>query len=517
MPARVNFTQVFERSPNPYMLLDRELRYVAANAAYLAATRRSLDQLLGKCLFDVFPNDPSDLANDSAERLRESLRKVIRTGEPDVLPLIPYSVAPHGDEVEVRYWSATHTPLLDAAGAVEFVLQHTVDVTDVARHGASRAADEAGVLHRANRIQEENRSLQRLESELAAQLERERFLAESIPQQVWTATPDGRLESVNRRVTEYFGMEAEAVLGVGWQALLHPDDVEACLARWRQSLASGEDYEVEFRLRRRDGAYRWHLGRASAFHDARGRIVKWFGTNTDVDEVKRARDELQARSELDRQLIGIVSHDLRNPLNAIGMGVSLLNSGPLDDPQRRIVQRMLSSFERASRLIRDFLDFTQARVSGQFPIARAGANIRQIAHQICDEVQSLYPGRTCVVEHTGREEGNWDPDRLAQLVGNLVSNAFQHSTPDGEVRVRSEGRADGMVVSVHNEGEPIPEQDLARLFQPFERGSEATTSTSRNVGLGLYICQQIVAAHGGTMSVESSRDAGTTFTFRLPY
>ena len=498
MVLTIDFQALFERSPNAYMLLDRDFRYVAANAAYLEVTGSRLGDLLGRPLFDVFPNDPGNPDNESARLLRASFERVLKTGEADVIALIPYRVSRTGDQpgAEFRYWSATHIPILDESGAPAFLLQHAVEVTE---------------------LQALKASPQRLQSEIAAQAERHRFLTESIPQQVWTAGPGGALDLVNRRVTEYFGTTEAEMLGAGWQSRIHPLDLDACIARWTHSLATGDDYEIEFRLLRADGTYRWHLGRAHPFRDTEGRVVKWFGTNTDMDDVKRTRDELQARSVLDRQLIGIVSHDLRNPLNAIGIGAALLKRGPLSDQQVKIVDRMMSSFERAGRLIRDFLDFTQARVSGRFPLTPSEANIRDIAQQVCDEVHPLYAGRHCRVEHSGREIGAWDPDRLTQLMGNLVSNALQHTPPGGTVTVRTEGGAEALVCSVHNSGEAIPEAEQSRLFRPFQRGKDAPASAAGNVGLGLYISQQITEAHGGTISVQSSPAAGTTFVFRLPY
>lgn len=628
------------------MLLDRDFRFVAANAAYLEVTGARLSDLLGRPVLEVFPNDPANHDNDSARRVRASLTKVVRTAAPDVLALIPYRVPRNDAEAEAgesRYWSATHTPILDASGAVAFILQHTVDVTALQspRQGSEPPQIAAGLFDRAQRVQEDNRALdaarrhlteifeqapgfvsflrgpdyvfeianaaygqlighrdivgrklkdalpelagqgffelldqvretgqsvvgrgsrvllqrrpesgpdelfvdfifqpilgeggsvtgvlvqghditaqKRLEAELAGQVERERFLAQSIPQQVWTSLPDGTLDFVNRQVTEYFGTNEADVLGAGWQSKIHHDDIAECLSRWRRALDTGEDYEVEFRLRRADGSWRWHLGRARAFRDVDGAIVKWFGTNTDMDELTRARDELRARSEMDRHLIGIVSHDLRNPLNAIGIGASLLKRGPLDPQQDKIVDRMMASFERAGRLIRDFLDFTQARVSGSIPVRATRADLREIAEQVCEEVQPMYPDYRYRVECTGRQTGQWDPDRMAQLIGNLVSNAFQHSPPGGLVSVVSAGGDTRHVMSVHNAGAPIPDADRERLFRPFERGRDAGGSKDRSIGLGLYISESIVRAHGGTIEAASSRADGTTFTVTLPY
>ncbi len=131
----------------------------------------------------------------------------------------------------------------------------------------------------------------RVEATLREAQEQQRLLTEAIPQQVWTARPDGGLDFVNGRVVEYFGRSREENIGSGWLGVVHPDDVATAVERWTGALASGQPYEVEFRLRRADGVYRWHLGRALPLHDASGAVVKWFGTNTDITDRKRAEGE----------------------------------------------------------------------------------------------------------------------------------------------------------------------------------------------------------------------------------
>jgi PAS domain S-box-containing protein len=666
MAPPVDFEALFELSPNPYMLLDRQLKYVAANRAYLSVTGRRLEELLGRDIFEVFPNDPADPDNQSATQLRQSFERVLGTGETDVIAFIRYRLPASsgaGGDVEDRVWSATHVPIRGGDGRVAHILQHTVDVTELqnlrlAARQATPAGDleqmGAGVLRRAREVQETNLSLvdertrlqqlfqqapgfmaylrgpdhvieiandgyrqlvgpreilgktvrealpelkdqeyfnilervfrtgepfvgdnmrvllqhepgaapaevflnfvyqpilgdrsrtlgilvlghditqqrqqeserdallvreQQARSAAEAAEERQRFLAESIPQQVWTARPDGQLDFVNGRVVEYFGMPAEEVIGDAWQSVVHPEDLEPFRERWREAIRTGDEFEFQFRLRRADGTYRWHLSRALALRAADGRIAKWFGTNTDMDELTRARDELSKRAKFDQQLLGIVSHDLRNPLNAIGMATALLlKRGQLDEQHVRIVTRFMSSSDRAVRLIRDFLDFTQARVMGEIPVSPAPANIREIARQVFDEVLLSQHARHGVIEHQGEEQGMWDPDRITQVIGNLLSNAFQHSPEWSTVRLSTCGDDDCFTIDVHNEGTPIPPEDLARLFEPFERGTGAS-ATGRSIGLGLYISRQIISAHGGKISVTSTVEKGTCFTVWLP-
>ncbi len=140
---------------------------------------------------------------------------------------------------------------------------------------------------RLKREREARDEAERAREALRASEARYRFLAEAIPVQIWTAQPDGRLDYVSQRVATYFGRSSEQILGEGWLDVIHPDDVPDVVARWTHSLATGEPYQVEFRLRRHDGEYRWYLGRALAQVDDAGKVVQWFGTNTDIEEQRR--------------------------------------------------------------------------------------------------------------------------------------------------------------------------------------------------------------------------------------
>jgi PAS domain S-box-containing protein len=344
-----------------------------------------------------------------------------------------------------------------------------------------------------------------------------RTLAEAIPQQVWTSTPDGALDFVNERVLTYFDSTREQVLGAGWQAVIHPDDLASCIQRWTHSLATGEKYEVELRLRRSDDTYRWHLGRALAVRDAAGEIVKWFGTNTDIDEANKVREELAKRTDFEQHLLGIVSHDLRNPLGAILLGATgLLELEDQSDWAMKIALRIRSSAERSVRMISDLLDFTQARLGGGIRLERRAADMHSLARTVLDELEATYPDRTLDLIHAGDTRGTWDPDRITQAVSNLVTNALKYSPPGTPVAVRAAGLDGHVEITIHNEGAPIPKERLGQIFEPLQRATDEIDLKTRSVGLGLYIVKAIVHAHGGTVSVVSTAEAGTTFTVRLP-
>lgn len=650
MSLPFDFASLFERLPNAFMVLDRELRYVHANPAYLKTTGSRLSDLVGRHVFDAFPE-----ADENVATLRASFRRVLETGQVDEIAALVYQVARSpGQAPEARVWSARHTPLVDATGQVAFVVQETTEIT---HRGASANANananedanrdlraeplDAITVDRALRVQETAtlRDLQlrhlrqmfaqapgfmcflrgpehvfevvndaylqlvghrdvvgmrvtdalpevvaqgfidlldgvyrsgtpflgkdvrvqlqrtkggpledcyldfvyqpirdegsgvmgifvqgqdvtahhRAEAERRLAEARRQFLIEVLPNQVWTATPEGKLDFVSERVVAYFQRSAEQILGDGWLAVLHPEDVDAVVARWTHSLSTGDPYEIEFRLRRGDGAYRWHLGRANAERSggADGPIRQWIGTNTDIEDAKVALAELTARSQYEQRLIGIVSHDLRTPFSAIAVGTELLLDYELPADARRVVARMARASERATRLIHDLLDFARARIGSTIPVNPTPTNLREIVEQVVDEIAAAAPGRTIRIGHEGDETGSWDADRLAQVISNLVGNALQHGDTNAPVVVASRISETHAILTVENEGAGIAASELESLFEPYRRG--ATHSERRgSMGLGLYIAREVITAHGGTIEVESRPHAKTRFTVRLP-
>jgi phosphoserine phosphatase RsbU/P len=251
--------------------------------------------------------------------------------------------------------------------------------------------------------------------------------------------------------------------------------------------------------------------------DSRGKTLGIFVQGHDITALKRAEAALAHALEFEQHLIGIVSHDLRNPISAIAMATAVLQAqGTLSERQQHVVARLASSAERARRLLRDFLDLSQARSEGRIPIAPAPSNVREIIAGVLAELQITHPLRHASVEHDGDGTATWDGARIAQVVTNLLGNAFQHGSPTGVVQLSTRDEDDEVVITIHNDGPPIRPDDLPRVFEPFRRGAGSAATADRSVGLGLFISREIVQAHGGRIEVRSSAEDGTTFTVRLP-
>lgn len=226
----------------------------------------------------------------------------------------------------------------------------------------------------------------------------------------------------------------------------------------------------------------------------------------------------QSVGQTQERFLAILSHDLRSPLGAIIMATRfMLDAGGLEEPNRTLVTRASSSARRMNQMVLDLVEFTRTRLDDTIPVVRSAVDGVRLVHDVVVEIAAAYPDSVVQVETSGDLSGLWDADRLTQALTNLVANAVQHGARGKPIRVTAHGEADEVTLSVHNEGPPIPEEQQAAIFQEGHRvGVPTSTPDRRHQGLGLYIVERIVASHGGSVSVRSSAEEGTTFTIHLP-
>ncbi|HEU4723175.1 MAG TPA: sensor histidine kinase [Gemmatimonadaceae bacterium] len=232
--------------------------------------------------------------------------------------------------------------------------------------------------------------------------------------------------------------------------------------------------------------------------------------------------QFEARVEQAKEtFIAILGHDLRLPLGAIATSSAfVLDAGALDEPHRTLIVRIAASAKRTVEMVGELLDFTRSRLGGGIPVVRTDMDLGAVVREAAEEVRAAYPGHEIRVDIVGEQRGQWDAARLAQALGNLIGNAVQHGRDGAPVTVELRGESDKQVaVAVHNAGDVIPPDQLNGIFNPMK-----ARQTPRNddrgptgsLGLGLYIAERIVDAHGGRVAVESSESRGTTFTVYLP-
>lgn len=263
-----DFELLFQATTLPYLILRPDLIIVAVNDAYLNATRTTRQHILGRHLFDAFPDNPTDPRATGVRNLHASLNWVLEHKAPHRMAIQKYDIpvrdSPHG-EFEEKYWSPANTPVFSRSGALVYIIHQVEDVTEQTRKQQAAEAGEA----------------------------RFRQIADAMPQIVWSTLPDGYHDYFNRQWYDFVGVEEGSTVGDRWSALFHPDDMRAAWPRWEHSLRTGEPYETQYRLRHRSGQYRWVLGRALPVRSEAGDIVRWMGTCTDIHEWKLTQAQLQ--------------------------------------------------------------------------------------------------------------------------------------------------------------------------------------------------------------------------------
>jgi PAS domain S-box-containing protein len=672
----IDFNQLFNLAPNPYVIIDRDFRIVGMNDAYLLVTGRGREELVGQDLFEAFPSHPDSV---HGRMLRQSFDKVFQSGTVDHLPLIAYPIPDGEGGVTERYWSATNTPILVEGDAVRFVLQHTVDVTELQRHRQS-AEDglkvQTDLWRRADAVQGENRALEAEREFLrtlfeqapgfaavlrepehifsiankayldligrddvigrsvrdalpeiagqgfyellddvyrsgvpysassakvllqrspedkpeeryldfiyqpirnaagevngifvqghdvtglrwarqAAHENEERFktLAQSLPNQVWTATPDGHVEWLNDEIHRYSGRSGIYFGPVRRSTILHPEDVDRVQSVWERSLQTGETFEAEMRIRRYDGAYRWFLTRAVPVRRPEGGIALWVATNTDIDEQKRNETHLESLAttlgnrveertiELERtqailrqsqkmeaigNLAGGIAHDFNNLLQVIGGNLQLLRREfDGNEVAMKRLDSALAGASRGARLASQLLSFGRRQ-----PLAPKVINLSRLIGEMDHLLRRSLGDAIEIDTVVGPELWNTlvDPSNVENALLNLAINARDAMDGRGKLTIEL-GNAvlddqyasdefdveagQYVMLAVSDTGSGMTPETLAKAFDPFF----TTKPEGRGTGLGLSMVYGFVKQSGGHIRIYSEPGSGTTIRIYLP-
>lgn len=463
---------MIEEVPAAIAMFDRDMNYIAVSKRWLGAYLPGVSEAIGKCHYDLFPDCP--------ERWRVDHRRGL-AGQTVHVDEDSWKL-PDGARLWARYevhpWKGTD-------GNVGGILVLTEDITE----------------------------RKRAEAALRESEERFHTLADNVAQLVWMADEKGRLFWFNKRCFDYTGSTLEELEGWGWRKFPHPDHIEHVVHKLIHCFQTGEAWEDTFPIRGKDGRYRWFLSRAIPVRDEAGRVVRWFGTNTDVDEQREA----DRRKD---EFLALLAHELRNPLAPLRTGIELLRLGQHDEKlaeqARSIMQRQV---EHMVRLIDDLLDISR--------IARGKLELRQEVTNLGDVLKASLETSDPAVR-AGRHElvamidvddiqVEGDAVRLAQVFSNLINNAARYTPPGGHIALKAHCEEGQAVVVVEDDGIGIPSSMLEQVFEAFVQVRSEGRNAPGGLGLGLSLARSVVELHGGTIKAESGgHGKGSRFTVRLP-
>ncbi|WP_199339844.1 hybrid sensor histidine kinase/response regulator [Nostoc sp. FACHB-892] len=384
-------------------------------------------------------------------------------------------------------------------------------------------------------LQQEILERQRILEILRQSEERYRYLAEAIPQLVWTTNANGECDFFNQNWCEYTGLTLEQSLGSGWLAALHPDDIKNANEVWSNAVKNSTIYNNEYRFKRAsDGSYRWQLARGLPLKDEQGIVVKWFGTCTDIHEQKQileerahlleleqvARAKAETANRIKDEFLAVLSHELRTPLNAILGWSKLLQAGRLNQAK---TSEALATIERNAnlqvQLIEDLLDISRI-LQGKLTLNITKINLESMVLSALQTMHLTAEAKSIEVSTVfeplvGQVMG--DSTRLQQVVWNLLSNAVKFTPKGGKVEVRLK-QADGYAqIIVSDTGKGISAEFLPFVFDYFRQADSTSTRNFGGLGLGLAIVRNIIEIHGGIVKADSHGEGkGAIFTVSLP-
>jgi len=350
----------------------------------------------------------------------------------------------------------------------------------------------------------------------------ERFhtLADNIAQLAWMADETGWIFWYNRRWLEYTGKTLEEMQGWGWQQVHHPDHVEAVVQKIRHCFESGEAWEDTFPLRAKDGTYGWFLSRALPIRDAQGRITRWFGTNTDVSDQRRAEDALLDCDRRKDEFLALLGHELRTPLAPIIAAARLLQlTGPPNPRLEKIRGTIVRQAEHMTKLIEDLLDVGRI-TTGMLRLEKRRVALNAILGQAVEASAPLIERRRHTIAVSMADTPVYldvDAGRIVQVICNLLNNAAKYMEEGRRIELSGAQQSGLAIIRVRDEGVGIAPEMLNRIFDRFVQIGTSTYRSDGGLGVGLSLVKSLIERHGGTVEARSQGiGTGSEFIVCLP-
>jgi PAS domain S-box-containing protein len=470
------FDTALSNTPDITYTFDPEGRFTYANRQLIVASQRSLQGTVGKTVYDL--GYPPELA----ARIMGQVKRVVE-GKERISDETPFRL-PTG---EIREYEYIYVPVLSESG----------DVRAIA--GASRDITERKLMERRLR---ESESLTR-------------EWIDAMPQLVWSTSADGTEDLYNKKWYEYTGLSHEESVRQGWQTM-HPDDWPNSVEKWAHSLRTGDDFQIEQRIRRFDGQYRWFLVRASCVRDEDGKIVRWFGASTDIHEQKESETALRrAHRELE-EFSYVASHDLQEPLRMVNVYSQLIirELGAVDGRLNQFVGFVRQGATRMETLLQDLLTFSRTAHMEALP-TDVSANLSESLTDALSALSTRIEDNSASITAGPLPTVRGDVNQLSHVFQNLISNALKYRKKDvaPQILIAAVAAPDEWCISVRDNGIGFDPEYAERIFGLFKRLHK---DEYPGTGLGLAICKRIVERYGGRIWAEGTLGQGATFYFALP-
>jgi two-component system CheB/CheR fusion protein len=359
----------------------------------------------------------------------------------------------------------------------------------------------------------------RFDDALRASELRFRRLADSMPQLVYAADPEGSFTYINRFGREFTGTRDE-MLGHRRYTLLHPEDAERVRASWLRAVREGTAYECESRLRKADGNYRWVLSRALPVKDDDGRVVEWIGASTDIHELRLAQQALAEADHRKDEFLATLAHELRNPLAPLRNAVHILRRADADAAlAARVHEMMERQIGHMVRLVDDLMEVSRIS-SGKIELRRAPVDLATVLKSAVEASRPLIEGSQHVLDVALPDEPlvlDADAVRLAQVFANLLNNAAKFTEDGGRIELAARREGAQVRVSVRDSGIGIGADMLSQVFDMFTQVRRGSDRAQDGLGIGLSLVQSLIAMHGGSVEARSEGlGCGSEFVVRLP-
>ncbi len=491
-PSSLDFEAIFSATSSSYLMLDLSLMIVGVNDAYLRATQRTRDSVIGRHVFDAFPPNPAEPGASGVPRLQRSFERVLETRAVDHVGVFRFDIpieSQSGNVFETRYWSPVNSPVFSRDGELTHIIHQAIDVTEQVKSENARRESE----RRFKALTDASGLIYRMSPAWTHmyELDGRGFLKD-------TASLD------EYRIEDYIPREDQALVR----------------QRINEAIRNKGIFELEHRVLRVDGSIGWTSSKAVPIIDADGEIVEWIGSAADITSRKIAEEQIKETSRRKDEFLAMLSHELRNPLAPISAAAELLQLGRLNEARLQEITGIIArQVKHMTSLVDDLLDV--ARVTGGLvTLALDTVDIKRVIADAIEQTEPLIQSRRHRVALQLPPDAalvSGDAKRLVQIVANLLNNAAKYTPEGGLIDVQVEVRDQQVTILVRDNGIGMDAEFLGHVFDMFSQAQRTADRSQGGLGIGLALVKSLVGLHHGSITAKSDgRGHGSEFAVDLP-